>query len=136
MLIKESVVRLFFVFGILFFLFVACVQSSSDYFDKRKLKDYTEDQELKKTIAPILNQYWIYSKILKQENLKALVMKKSNDFKILNYSHIYGLLVEIDDSNATHLKMIKEIQLTQDIDNVYNRVYEGEDAFTIYEDKK
>jgi len=50
-------------------------------------------------------------------------------FKILNYKRVYGLLVEIDVNSEHQKQILEELKNTPDIDNVYNRVYEGSSGF-------
>ena len=70
-------------------------------------------------------------KKLSQNELEILVLSKYK-FKIIAYKKVYGLLVEIDEKDKEQLSIIEEIKSLDIIDNVYNRVYEGNSAFKTY----
>jgi len=119
-------VGLILVLGALLFAF-----NSDDLpFDKSKIKGNDGIRDISNLVAPIVNQIWIASKKLSQKELTTLVLSKYQ-FKTIGYKRIYGLLIEIDENNKKQLQILEEIKLIKDIDNVYNRVYEGHKGFEL-----
>ena len=104
-------------------------------FEKTKLKNYYEGIDLSKYIGIIKNQIWIASKSLTKEELSKIVLKDYS-FRVLGYRKISGLLIEFNEINKEQLKIIENIKTTKGIDNVYNRVYEGQNVFELIENKK
>jgi|GEM_PF-5034533 len=100
-------------------------------FDKSKVDGYDTTVDINHIVTPIKNQVWIASKKLSQNELETLVLNKYK-FKIIAYKKVYGLLVEIDEEDKEQLSILEEIRLLDTIDNVYNRVYEGNSAFKTY----
>ncbi|MCK5111870.1 MAG: hypothetical protein KAQ94_10150 [Arcobacteraceae bacterium] len=99
-------------------------------FDKTKLENYDKKTDINSFFGVIKNQIWIASKKLSQKELEDLVLNQYN-FKIIGYNKVYGLLIQFDETDQTQLQIIKDIRTMNNIDNVYNRVYEGSRAFKV-----
>lgn len=111
-------------------LILFAINNSEFPFDKSKVKGYDGTNDLSKIVAPIVNQVWIASKKLSKGELKRLVLSKYQ-FKIVGYKRVYGLLIQIDENDKNQLKILEELKTTNGIDNVYNRVYEGNRGFNL-----
>jgi len=97
-------------------LFFTFTYSKEFIYDKRNI------------VAPIKDQVWIASKKLSEKELRKLVLFQY-PFKIITYKKVYGLLVKIDENNKKQLEILEILKKTPNIDNVYNRVYEGSSGF-------
>ena len=116
--------------GLLNFLFLFAMNNHNIPFEKSKLKNYNENMNLSTHIGIIENQLWIASKNLSEDEVRNIVLQYY-PFKVLMYKEIHGLLIEYDETNKQQLQIIKNITNTKGIDNVYNRVYEGQNSLKV-----
>jgi hypothetical protein len=99
-------------------------------FDKSKIQGYDGKEDIQKIVAPIINQVWVASKKLSKEELEKLVLSKYK-FQVIGYEKVYGLLIQFDETNKHQLEILEELKSDKNIDNVYNRVYEGSKGFNL-----
>ncbi len=104
-------------------------------FDVTKLNNYNAKSDLKGSIGIIKNQVWIYSKSLSREQLENKILNLC-EFQIISFDKLYGLLIQFDETNKEHLKIIEKIKYLKGIDDVFNRVYEGKNSFELNKLKK
>lgn len=95
-------------------------------------ENITPPNNIENNIGIIENQSWVSSKVFNQKQLKQIV-SKYDKLNIINYSEIYGVLIEYDKNSFEVKEQINKLKQEYGIDDVYNRVYEGKNAFEIYE---
>ncbi|MCK5111871.1 MAG: S8 family serine peptidase [Arcobacteraceae bacterium] len=81
------------------------------------------------TLGPVSNQSWVYSKSLDETQLTTLISNYSTLAKV-GYDKIKGLLIEYTPTNSVAKEDIEKLKFETGIDKVYNRVYEGKNAFS------
>ena len=98
-------------------------------YDVSKVARDDPNASLDEIVGIITNQVWVYSGSLDEPTLRAVVTDNYPSlFTIMGYDAISGLLLQFDDTDANALEAIEELKLKSGIDNVYNRLHEGENA--------
>ena len=96
-----------------------------------KVKGFSPQVDTSKLIGQVSNQSWISSKKLTKEALIAIVDKYPN-FIIKGYDELNGILIEYDSNSTLVKENLESIKYKAGIDNVFNRVYEGDNAFQMH----
>lgn len=91
----------------------------------------TPPNNIEQNIGTIQNQSWVSSKTLSELEIKTII-KKYNRLIIVGYNQIYGVLIEYDKNDNKTKDQIGKLKQENGIDKVYNRIYEGKNAFEIY----
>ena len=90
------------------------------------------DLDPKKQIGIIENQSWVSSKSLDENKLTTIIeLNKYNLLTKKGYDSTKGLLIEYEIGTASK-KQLNMLKFETGVDNVYNRVYHNDKAFTPY----
>ncbi len=120
---KENTILKLFILNLIIFISVL-----ANDIDMNNVKGYTGDSS--KLLGIIENQSWVTSKVLSEDQLKK-VIKKYDNFKIIRYDSLYGVLVEYEHLNSFVLEELEKLKQEPGIYKIFNRVYEGRNAFEV-----
>jgi len=82
-------------------------------------------------IGIVENQSWVTSRVLKENELKNIIEKYPH-FTIIKYDSLYGILIEYNHLDNKVLEDIELLKREPGIYRIFNRVYEGKNAFELY----
>lgn len=97
-------------------------------FEEVKIQGFDVDIDKKELLGAILNQSWVASKFLNETEIKEIVSKYPT-LTVKTYNKNFGVLVEYDETNSASLESLESLKYEFGISDVFNRVYEGENAF-------
>ncbi len=93
-----------------------------------KVEGMSAETNTSTLLGAIQNQSWIYSKTLDESELSTVISKYSSFTKV-GYDETSGMLVEYDNETSQALEDLESLKLEQGVNDVFNRVYIGENAF-------
>ena len=93
-----------------------------------KVEGMSDDINTSTLLGAILNQSWVYSKTLSESDLSTVISKYSSMTQV-GFDETNGMLLEYDNTTSAALEDLEYLKLEQNISNVFNRVYVGENAF-------
>ncbi|MEA3383590.1 MAG: thrombospondin type-1 domain-containing protein [Campylobacterota bacterium] len=99
--------------------------------DESKIEGITENTNLSTYAGVVSNQSWIASNSLDEQGINDIINQKSS-LTSVSYDTTKGVLVQYDDTSTGALEQLEELKYEQGIDNVFNRVYIGEDAIQFF----
>lgn len=97
-------------------------------FNMDKVEGMSDDINSSTLIGSILNQSWVHSKTLNESELSTVISKYSSMTQV-GFDETNGMLLEYDNTTSEALEDLEYLKLEQDVSNVFNRVFIGENAF-------
>ena len=98
------------------------VQEMFEY-DLTQVENYEVGRDPSTFSGPILNQYWVNSESFGEEFLRGQ-LASFGDVRVLGFSRIQGLLIQIDDALLID-SVVSELRLTEGVDSLYPKMHIG-----------